>query len=336
MRELIPAVEARYRGIGEGWPAASSAAQPAGGRRSRRRCCTQTTSTTPPSPAPIRSPSRRIPPSTCTRIRMRTTTTRRSRRRRGPAIATTTWDGRRAGHVDGHVRLAQRPDDGHGGRDEPPRGRPRPAERELRPVGHLGGRLRPRGADGYPARVWCKDPTKGCDYGAINTTVAHYWRDHRPWASSAASGARGSARSSRASCTSSSAVVTPSSSTNAVMDFQDWVTSPEVQPPFDGEIVVGTHGGRGYEHCFNGYLPDGNWPRPTGLQARASTCRSFCRGWRRGERRRRRPARAWSGNEYQSKSPPSNVSAASPASDPSVVDGADPQSVARLPRRSTR
>ena len=28
-------------------------------------------------------------------------------------------------------------------------------------------------------------------------------------------------------------------------------------PPFDGEIVVGTHGGRGYEHCFNGYLPDG-------------------------------------------------------------------------------
>ena len=29
------------------------------------------------------------------------------------------------------------------------------------------------------------------------------------------------------------------------------------QPPFDGEIVVGTHGGRGYEHCFNGYLPDG-------------------------------------------------------------------------------
>ena len=36
----------------------------------------------------------------------------------------------------------------------------------------------PRGADGYPARVWCKDPTKGCEYGAINTTVAHYWRDH--------------------------------------------------------------------------------------------------------------------------------------------------------------
>ena len=30
----------------------------------------------------------------------------------------------------------------------------------------------PRGADGYPARVWCKDPTKGCEYGAINTTVA--------------------------------------------------------------------------------------------------------------------------------------------------------------------
>ena len=116
----------------------------------------------------------------------------------------------------------------------------------------------PRGADGYPARVWCKDPTKGCDYGAINTTVAHYWRDHfdllgvlrREWRAGLGAKLAGKLH----------VFVGGGDSfflTNAVMDFQDWVTSPEVQPPFDGEIVVGTHGGRGYEHCFNGYLPDG-------------------------------------------------------------------------------
>ena len=116
----------------------------------------------------------------------------------------------------------------------------------------------PRGADGYPARVWCKDPTKGCEYGAINTTVAHYWRDHfdllgvlrREWRAGLGAKLAGKLH----------VFVGGGDSfflTNAVMDFQDWVTSPEVQPPFDGEIVVGTHGGRGYEHCFNGYLPDG-------------------------------------------------------------------------------
>ena len=138
----------------------------------------------------------------------------------------------------------------------------------------------PRGADGYPARVWCKDPTKGCEYGAINTTVAHYWRDHfdllgvlrREWRAGLGAKLAGKLH----------VFVGGGDSfflTNAVMDFQDWVTSPEVQPPFDGEIVVGTHGGRGYEHCFNGYLPDGT-VAPNGLRA-SSTCRSFCRGWRR-------------------------------------------------------
>ena len=45
--------------------------------------------------------------------------------------------------------------------------------------------------------------------------------------------------------------------TNAVMDLQDWASSGKLSPPFGGEIVVGAHDGRGYEHCFNGYLPDG-------------------------------------------------------------------------------
>lgn len=36
----------------------------------------------------------------------------------------------------------------------------------------------PVGAGGYPARIWCKDPSAGCEYGAINATVAKYWREH--------------------------------------------------------------------------------------------------------------------------------------------------------------
>jgi len=45
--------------------------------------------------------------------------------------------------------------------------------------------------------------------------------------------------------------------TNAVMDLQDWATDPALSPPWGGEIVIGAHDGRGYEHCFNGFLPDG-------------------------------------------------------------------------------
>lgn len=45
--------------------------------------------------------------------------------------------------------------------------------------------------------------------------------------------------------------------TNAVMDLQDWATNATLDPPFGGEIVIGAHDGRGYEHCFNGFLPDG-------------------------------------------------------------------------------
>ena len=54
--------------------------------------------------------------------------------------------------------------------------------------------------------------------------------------------------------------------TDAVMDLQDWVakTKATLDPPFGGEIVVGAHDGRGYEHCFNGYLPDGT-PAPNAI-----------------------------------------------------------------------
>ena len=37
----------------------------------------------------------------------------------------------------------------------------------------------PRGADGYPARIWCKDPRDDtCEYGAIDKRVAAYWKEH--------------------------------------------------------------------------------------------------------------------------------------------------------------
>ena len=37
----------------------------------------------------------------------------------------------------------------------------------------------PKGSDGYPARVWCKEPARcGSGYGQINQTVVSYWREH--------------------------------------------------------------------------------------------------------------------------------------------------------------
>ena len=37
----------------------------------------------------------------------------------------------------------------------------------------------PRGSDGYPQRVWCKDPNSQiCEYGEINASVVSYWREH--------------------------------------------------------------------------------------------------------------------------------------------------------------
>ena len=57
---------------------------------------------------------------------------------------------------------------------------------------------------------------------------------------------------------------------NAVMDLQDWATDPDhpIDPPWGGEIVIGAHGGRGYEHCFRGFdaarNPDGS-PQPNSL-----------------------------------------------------------------------
>lgn len=52
--------------------------------------------------------------------------------------------------------------------------------------------------------------------------------------------------------------------TNAVMDLQTFLSSPDLSPAFDGSITIGTHDGRGFEHCFNGYLPNGR-PAPNAV-----------------------------------------------------------------------
>ena len=121
----------------------------------------------------------------------------------------------------------------------------------------------PVGDDGYPARIWCKGDEpgyEGCEYGQINASVAQYWRRHfdmtqrikSEWASGLGAKLTGKLH----------VFVGGGDSfflTNAVMDLQDWVSAQgaALDPPFGGEIVIGTHDGRGYEHCFNGYLPDG-------------------------------------------------------------------------------
>jgi hypothetical protein len=107
----------------------------------------------------------------------------------------------------------------------------------------------------------CKDPSPeaGCEYGAINKTVAAYWKQHfdlfdrirSQWRSGLGAKLSGKLH----------VYVGGADSfflTNAVMDLQDWVASePGLTPPFGGEILIGAHDGRGFEHCFNGYLPDG-------------------------------------------------------------------------------
>mmetsp|Transcript_33089 Transcript_33089/g.86932 ORF Transcript_33089/g.86932 Transcript_33089/m.86932 type:complete len:300 (-) Transcript_33089:288-1187(-) len=118
----------------------------------------------------------------------------------------------------------------------------------------------PRGPDGYPARIWCKDPNDtSCEYGAIDQDVAQHWKKHwdmterlrTQWAKGLGEKLSGKLH-----------VYVGASDTffltNAVMDLQDWASSSELSPPFGGEIVIGAHDGRGFEHCFNGYMPDGS------------------------------------------------------------------------------
>ena len=125
----------------------------------------------------------------------------------------------------------------------------------------------PKGSDGYPARIWCKDPrpSAGCEYGAINQSVVNYWKENfdmtyrlkTHWKSGLGKKLTGKLH-----------VYVGASDTffltDAVMDLQDWATDPKLDPPWGGSIQIGAHDGRGYEHCFNGFLPDGT-PAPNAV-----------------------------------------------------------------------
>lgn len=53
--------------------------------------------------------------------------------------------------------------------------------------------------------------------------------------------------------------------TNAVMDMEDFLTTT-TEPASDAEVVVGTHKGRGFAHCFRGYEYDADGqPLPNSL-----------------------------------------------------------------------
>lgn len=39
---------------------------------------------------------------------------------------------------------------------------------------------------------------------------------------------------------------------DAVMDLQDFLENT-TNPYYSGNVTIGTHNGRGFEHCFNGY-----------------------------------------------------------------------------------
>ena len=116
-------------------------------------------------------------------------------------------------------------------------------------------------ADGFPCRMYDKKT------GAINQTVARHWRDNfdlghimqRDW------------KTLGPKLQGKMHIFVGGSDTfflvDAVMDVQDWLKTT-ANPASDAEIVVGTHDGRGYEHCFRGFdaarNPDGS-PQPNSL-----------------------------------------------------------------------
>jgi hypothetical protein len=100
--------------------------------------------------------------------------------------------------------------------------------------------------DGFPCRLYDKLT------GAINASVAEYWRENfdlahimdRDWPTL---GPKLQGKLHLFVGNSDTYFLT-----DAVMDAQD-VLSATQDPKSDAEIVIGTHGGRGYEHCFRGY-----------------------------------------------------------------------------------
>jgi len=121
-------------------------------------------------------------------------------------------------------------------------------------------------SSGYPARLWCKNPkSSDCEYGKIDHEIAKYWQENfdlryimeRDWKARLGNDLKGKLH-----------IFVGASDTffltDAVMDLQDFLQSDNLDPPFEGTLEIGTHDGRGYNHCFNGYLPDGT-PAPNSV-----------------------------------------------------------------------
>ena len=104
----------------------------------------------------------------------------------------------------------------------------------------------PRGADGYVTPIWDKRT------GAIDREVAGYWRDHfdlkhilsRDWATLGPK-LRGKIH-----------LFVGMSDTyylnDAVYSLQSFLDDPATSPPSEATFDYGQHDGRGYEHCYSG------------------------------------------------------------------------------------
>ena len=104
----------------------------------------------------------------------------------------------------------------------------------------------PRAADGYVQPIWDKRT------GVINRTVATYWRDHfdlthilaRDWATL---GPKLQGKMHLFVGMSDTYYLN-----DAVYSLQDFLDNPATSPPSGATFDFGEHDGRGYEHCYSG------------------------------------------------------------------------------------
>lgn len=135
----------------------------------------------------------------------------------------------------------------------------------------------PKGADGYPERIWDKRT------GLINKTTAAYWKEHFDLQHILERDA---------------AVLAPKLAnkihlfvgasdtfflTDAVMDMQDFLKG-DAGKVYNATVLIGTHEGRGFEHCFNGYgkAMGDTAPLPnsvSGVDPSMHSSRHFCFGF---------------------------------------------------------
>eukprot|EP00039_Didymoeca_costata_P023156 m.6184 g.6184 ORF g.6184 m.6184 type:complete len:602 (+) comp3495_c0_seq1:42-1847(+) len=104
----------------------------------------------------------------------------------------------------------------------------------------------PRSSTGFPERIWDKFT------GIINKTTAEYWKKHFDLAEIMKSDAERLAPILKNKIHIYVGGSDTYFLTNAVMDMQDFLES-SAGTAYNATVLIGTHGGRGFEHCFNGY-----------------------------------------------------------------------------------